>query len=317
MTCRTLIAPALFWCAAAAAAPISMNEAALARGFALPALGQPDVIQRGRTADQVDLDLINEFYLGDNAHEMLVLDGEAARLGFRLRYGVAQDWEVGLALPYYIVGGGFLDSTIETWHRWFSLPNANRNLRPHNQFDYHYERDGETLLDAHNSANGIGDLRLQAGRALLDGVVARAELKLPTGSASHLMGNRAVGGALWVDAAIPFPEDSRFAGFVSGGVSYTARGDILADQQKNFVPFAGLGLSARLIGSFGAEAQIDVHGSLYRDSELQPLHNIGAPLSFGVFYAKPGQPRIDLLIQEDTSVYVSPDFVLNLSLSMP
>ncbi|HZP11732.1 MAG TPA: DUF3187 family protein [Nevskiaceae bacterium] len=294
-----------------------MNEAALARGFALPALGQPDILERGHFAKQVDLDLINEFFLGDNAHETLILDGEAARLGFRLRYGVAQDWEVGLALPYYIVGGGFLDSTIETWHRWFSLPNANRDQRPHNQLDYRYERDGETLLDAHSSANGIGDLRLQAGRALLDGVVARAELKLPTGSASHLMGNRAVGAALWVDAAIPFPEDSRFGGFVSGGLSYTARGDILEDQQKTFVPFAGLGLSARLIGNFGAEAQIDVHGALYRDSELQPLHNIGAPVSFGVFYAPARSPRIDLLIQEDASVYVSPDFVLNLSLSMP
>jgi hypothetical protein len=83
------------------------------------------------------------------------------------------------------------------------------------------------------------------------------------------------------------------------------------------VPFAGLGLSARLIGNFGAQARIDVHGRLYGDSELQPLTNVGAPVSFGVFYAPAHRARIDLLVQEDASVYVSPDFVINLSVSMP
>jgi len=312
-----LAAAALVACGNAAAAPIAMNEAAIARGFALPALGDGPLPDRGRLTQQFDLDFINEFFLGNSSRDSLETDGEAERLAWRGRYGIAPRWEVGLTVPFYFTSGGFLDSTIESWHHFFGLPNANRADRPDRQIVYRYTRDGVTLLDVHDSAEGIGDLRLQAGYAASDLIVIRTQLKLPTGSSSHLLGNGAVGGATWVDFTMPFPAGSRFSGFASAGLSYNATGDVLAPLQRHVIPFGAVGLSCRLFGELSAAVQYAIHGKLYENSTLAPLDSIGAPLSFGLDYRFTNQMRLEALIQEDSSVYASPDFVLHFALTVP
>lgn len=302
---------------AAVAAPISLNEAALARGFALPSLGQLPVPERGHLAQQFELDLVNEFFLDANQQESLETDGETTRLAWRGVYGVAPGWEVGMTIPLYFASGGFLDSSIEGWHRFFNLPNSNRADRPHNQVTYRYTRGEQTLLDVQDSANGFGDVRLQAGRALGETIALRAQLKLPTGSAAHLLGNSAWGTAVWVDYALPFDIGSRFDGFVSAGLGYTGTGDVLPQLQRHFVPFGAAGLSCRLFGAMGASLQYGVHGGLYRNSEMAPLKRLGAPLSFGLNYRLSPQTELEVLVQEDSSIYTSPDFVLHFALAMP
>jgi len=301
---------------AAQAAPISMNESALARGFALPALGELSIPEPGQYSRQFDLDLVNEFFLGQNPSEQMEVDGETVRLAWHFLYGMAPGWNVGVTLPYYIVGGGFMDSSIEGWHRAFGLPNANREARPHNQINYNYTRNGQTLLDAHSSGQGIGDVRVEGGHALTEGLALRAQLKLPTGRAGLLLGNKAYGGALWIDYALPFDIASRFEGYASAGVDYTGKGDVLPELQRNFVPFGGVGLSCRLFSNLAAEVQFAVHGPLYKDSDLAPLKRLGSPLSFGVNYKFSPQIELDVLMQEDTSVYASPDFVLHFAVAM-
>ncbi len=302
---------------AAVAAPISLNEGALARGFALPAMGQLSVPEPGHLAQQFELDLINEFFLDANQHESLEVDGEAARLAWRGTYGLAPGWAVGLTVPLYLSSGGILDGSIEGWHRFFNLPNSNRADRAHNQVTYHYQRGERTLLDVQDSGAGIGDVRVEAGRALGETVALRAQLKVPTGSAAHLLGNGAWGSAVWLDVALPFDIGSRFDGFVSAGLSYTGKGDVLPQLQRNLVPFGAVGLSCRLFGALGASLQYGVHGGLYRDSEMAPLKRLGAPLSFGLNYRLSPQTQIEVLVQEDSSIYASPDFVLHFALAMP
>ena len=112
------------------------------------------------------------------------------------------------------------------------------------------------------------------------------------------------------DGTLPLSEESAHGVAARIGAKAVLVGDV-APLGSGYV------LSARLIGNFGAQAEIDVHGRLYGNSELQPLTNIGAPVSFGVFYAPAHRARIDLRVQEDASVYVSPDFVLNLTVATP
>jgi hypothetical protein len=321
MSTRFLMVPPLLIAAflapaAAQAAAITGNEAALARGFALPALGELDLPDPGRFAQQLDLDLINEFVLIEAPGEFIELDGETKRLGWRLRYGAGNGWELGLTLPYYFQGGGSLDSGIENWHDFFGLPNGNREQRPRNQNRYRYVRDEQTLLDVNDAGDGFGDLRLQAGHALVEGAVLRAQLKLPTGDAGRLTGNEAVGAALWVDTTLSFATGSRWEGYASAGLSYNADGEVLADLQRNYLPFAGLGLSVMLLPSLSAVAQVAVHGPLYRDSELDALDAVGVPISFGFSYRLTPETELELLVQEDASVYASPDFVLHLGLAL-
>jgi hypothetical protein len=300
----------------AAAAPIALNEEGLARGFALPAMGQLSLAEPGHLAQQFDLDLINEFFLGTSSREYLETDAEAQRLAWRGSYGIAPGWEVGLNVPLYFTNGGFLDGSIEGWHRFFGLPNANRADRAHNRIIYKYVRDGRTLLDIQDSATGIGDVRLQAGRALSEYAALRAQIKLPTGSSSKLLGNGAWGAATWIDLALPFDVASRLDGFLSAGLSYTGTGDVLSEVQKNFVPFGAAGLSCRLFAELSAVAQFGIHGPLYEESNMAPLERIGAPLSFGLNYRFSPQTELEVLIQEDSSIYASPDFVLHFALSL-
>jgi hypothetical protein len=301
---------------AAHASPIPLNDAALARGFALPALGQPGIAEPGRLAQQFGLDLVNEFFLGQAQNEQLEIDGEAMRFAWRGHYGIAPGWDIGMTVPFYIAGGGFLDGSIEGWHRFFNLPNANRSDRGHNRFRYQYDRNGQTLLEVSDSGSGLGDVRLEAGRAIGEWLALRAQVKLPTGSVSHLLGNKAWGGALWADFPFPFATGSRFDGFLSAGLSYTAEGDVLPQLQKQFVPFAAVGLEYRLLGNLGAAVQFAVHGALYENTDFAPLARMGAPLSFGLNYRLSPGTKIEVLIQEDAAIYASPDFVLHFAVSM-
>jgi hypothetical protein len=82
------------------------------------------------------------------------------------------------------------------------------------------------------------------------------------------------------------------------------------------IPFGAVGLSCRLFGQLGAALQYAIHGTLYEDSQLAPLDSIGAPLSFGLDYRFANGMRLDALVQEDSSVYASPDFVLHFALTM-
>lgn len=300
----------------AAGAPLAFNEAALARGFALPALGRMALAEPAALEQQLGLALINEFALFDLGTEFLEADGETVRIAWHAAWGVAPGWEVGVTVPFYFQGGGFMDSPIENWHEWFGLPNANRHLRAHDRYRYVYRRDAATLLDLPEGRDGVGDLRVEAARVIIEGTALRAQLKLPTGDAAKLTGNDAGGGALWLDWALPIDAVSRWQGYLSGGLSYTADGDVLAPLQKNFVAFGGAGLSVDLFSRLAALVQAGVHGPLYENSAVSALTKTAVPLAFGFSWGLTPTTTLDFLIQEDAATYASPDFVLHLGLAM-
>lgn len=290
----------------------TFNQSSLARFAALPGLGQGAVVPENESINSVTLDWTNEFFVRSTAREDLTLDGESERLALRYRAGLAPVFgralEWSLEVPLLFTGGGVMDSGIESWHSVFGLPNANRDDLPQDRYRIRYVRDGVTLLDLDKGSSGLADVRLGLGLALSQRWTLRGLVQLPTGDKDELSGGH-TGGALWLDYSLPLTESRRAALLLSGGVSATTTDGPLADLQQPVVGLAGAVLIVPIYGALDGVVQVNAHSKLYKDSALDPLSRVGAPLAFGL--RLPYKRLVfDLAVLEDPSVNASPDFGL-------
>jgi len=316
---RRLVLLALALCPLLARAddPPPLEMGALARGFALPALGRPQVLNGGALQQRVYLNDTNEYTARSNSHEAIIIDGEATQLSYDLRYGFAPRWEADLFVPVLSQGGGILDGLIEGWHKTWGLPNGGRDQAPKNRYLYQYTRDGKLLLNVNQGSINLGDVRIGAGYRLLDNLAARVMLQLPTADASHLSGSGEVGGAAWLDGGLPL------GGFFdwltlygSLGYSYTATGEILHDQQKNGLAFGAAGLGLRFTPNWDAKLQVYFHAAPYKDSALAALDHVAAPLTVSTSYRITPKTAVSLGFQEKANIFASPDFGIFLGVAL-
>lgn len=297
------------------------NTGALARGFALPALGQP-VLQGGRQQTGALLDFTSEFVTEGFSRtgtcpvssECITLDGETARLLLSHRRGLGAGWDFSLEIPLLSQGGGFLDGWIEEWHGWFGLPNGGRETAPRDRYQYRYVRNGVERLNVTEPYSGFGDITLGIGRRMGDSVALRGMVKLPTGDEARLGGGNA-GAALWLDAVLPLPDG--FQGFVAGGVSVNARGEVLPDMQNREVVFGGIGLTTPFpfTGRVRILAQVYGHSRLYDGGGVSVFSRAGVPLTLGLQVRTGPASRFEFGFLEDLAVNASPDFTAYLSLT--
>ena len=286
---------------------------ALARNFALPALGQHQVNQPGKAGYALELDLTNEYVAKTTATESILLDGETARLGLRYDGVLAPDWDWNAELPLYLLGGGFMDSFINGYHDATGLPDGGRSQARDDQYRYRYTRGGAVLLDASHSGTFFGDMTFGIGYQLLPQIALRAQVKLPTGEAADLTGGN-TGGAFWADAALPFAEASAWSGYASLGVSVNERGGVLSALQEKTLFFGGAGIRWRVNPSFSFYSEVAARSALYTGSALDPLDGVGIPALFGVSYHISPAHSLDIAFQEDLNPGASPDFGLRFAL---
>lgn len=289
--------------------PVEMG--ALARGFALPALGRPQVLQTGALQQRIYLNDTNEYTARSNADESILIDGEVTQLSYDLRYGFAPRWEADAFVPVLAQGGGILDGLIQGWHKTWGLPNGGRGQAPSNHYHYRYTRDGQPVLDVSQGSINLGDLRVGAGYRLADNLSARVMVQLPTGDASHLAGSGEFGGAAWLDGGLPLGGFFNWLTlYGSAGYSYTATGETLHDQQKNGLAFGAAGLGIRLTQNWDAKLQIYVHEAPYKNSALAALDHVAAPLTVSTSYRFTPHTAATLGFQEKANIFASPDFGL-------
>lgn len=306
--CAALLGAAALPVAASTVFPVS-NQATLARSAALPTLGETGVPDAGHEVWRLSLDWTNEYDAATANGEALTLDGETQRIGFGWRRGFAGGWSLEAELPVLVTGGGVLDSTIESWHQFWGLPNGGRENAPQNRYLFQYQRNGQTLLGVDQGTTGLGDAQLGASLALNPALALHAMAKLPTGSASKLTGGNA-GGAVWADYD-PFSGSRRWFGFVSGGGSYNAHNGPLGAQQHAAVGLAGAGVGFRLTPPFALLMQVYGHTPLYKDSSIDALRRGGLQLAFGAGYQLTPSLALTLGFQEDPIVASSPDFSIH------
>lgn len=289
------------------------NSGALARSFALPALGDAAVLAPGRAQTEMVLDVTNEYIReGLCPDECLVLDGETTRLRFVHRRGLGPGWDLRVEVSLLDEGGGFLDGWIQDWHRVFGLPNGGREQVADDQYLYQYQRGGVTEFQDAEPGEGLGDTVVTLGRALGEAGALRGAVKLATADDS-LVGGGNTGGALWLDLALPVP--AGWDGYFAAGASWNERGDVLPRQQQERVYFGGVGLLVPFTRRTRLHLQTQAHSALYQDSRISGLARRGVPLTLGLqFRPGPRAGAVELGFQEDLSVGGSPDFAAYLAI---
>jgi hypothetical protein len=299
----------------------SFNQSPLVQIYGLPALGGARVLGRDESNLAMHLQIANNYTGAANRTETLSLDGETHRLSLAWRQGLGHGAEWGFELPYLTHDGGFLDSTIEHWHKIFGLPNGGRENAPRNLIDYRYARNGVDLIRVDRAVSGVGDVRLSAAKQLATpeasggGFLAlRASLKLPTGDGAELLGSGSTDLALWLSAASARPPDA-WNLYGGGGVLMMSKGDVLPLQQRNQAVFGSLGVSRRFFPGITANVQLDAHSPFYDGTGFRQMSAYAAQGLLGINWEFTPRRYFEFSVAEDVIVNTSPDVVFNLSLA--
>ena len=281
--------------------------------FGLPAFQTPELAAPGQLEVGFNVDIVNDMEEADRGGEVLTIDSESTILNLSLRRGFGERFEFGLDVPYLSYDSGSLDSVIYDFHDLVGLSNSTRD-GPEDQFRIYYERQGQLYVDIPSSVSGIGDVQLSAAMAF-DKWTLRAGVKLPTGDPDKLTGSGATDvslGAYGAGRTLLFNRELTYTGFL--GVLALGQGEVLADRQRDFVPYGGAALRWSATERFSLATQWYVQGSYY-DVHLDELGGTTVQLAFGGDYHFPKQKLLlRLAIAEDVAAAAAPDFALHLSI---
>jgi hypothetical protein len=298
----------------------SFNQSPLIQIYGLPSLGLAWALPQGESSLALHVQIANNYANEQNSSDSVHLDGESHRFTLAWSQGLAGGMDWGIELPYLTESGGFLDGTIENFHDTFHLPQGGRTDVPRNQINYRYTRNGENLIDLNHSVNGIGDIRLLAGKQIdldnnntsaIRSLALRASLKLPTGNSNDLLGSGSTDLALWVSTVTAFAPFS-WNIYGGGGILLMTQGDVLPQQQRTVVGFGSLGIS-RKFGSLALNLQVDVQSPFYNDSHLAPLGTYPAQGLAGLIWEVSPRRYVEFSVSEDVVPNTSPDVTFNLS----
>ncbi len=300
----------------------TQNQSPVIQIFGLPSIGEPSLVPARKTDLRLIVDLTNHFIEDENQRESIVLDGQNTRISLDARYGISKNFEVGLVIPYLFEGGGFTDNFIDWYHNTFGFAAGGRDQAPTNRLLYQYQKDGQVLLKVNEPSHGIGDIQLMGGFQLFQSatkpsraVSLRTSLKLPTGDSQQLHGSGSTDLSLWITAGEEFRSGiGPFGLFGAGGIMGMTDGDVLKNQQRNWVGFGVLGLGWSPARWIAFKIQANGHTSFYRDSGLEELNAGSVQLTIGGTLSFSKNINLDLGVTEDPLNRASPDVVFHLAL---
>lgn len=252
----------------------------------------------------------------------LFVDAEVLRLAVDLDWRVSYRWQFGAEIPLIIQTGGFLDSTIEGFHRLFRLSNGGREETPRNDYGVFVTRLGRFRV-AHDRAPPIrfGDLVLRVKSPLFSGrgrwpvVSLHGAIKLPTGRFKHLTGSGGV--------------DTQVALFVLKSAGRTLAFHYNAAYTFLGQPSGHYGFPVRSIAShmlaieylatsrLSVITQILANTSLFPKGRLGPLDRTAYEINAGIKYALTPATLFEISLIENLSQYQNtPDIGLQAGVSV-
>jgi hypothetical protein len=241
------------------------------------------------------------------------LDMEISELNFRYKRIIKDAVEFDVDLPVLIIGAGFMDGFLESYHDTFGLPDYGRSERPKNEFLYVVRKDGRLIVEGRTGIS-LGDIRLALKKPLItsDGFALsiKGDLELPVGNAKEGYGNGSLdtGLSLLIDKKIT----DRIITYVNFGAVFP--GDVRGHEKldlKNFYS-GGLGIEAYAGDNLSFLLQLQGQSSIYPQTDLLAVDRDSYLLIIGGRY-KSGKSNYDLSLTEDINASGAPDFILNLT----
>lgn len=320
------LVPLLFFSASAHAAriePLSIvNTSPVILVHSRPAASSAAITPKDDLETSFIYEISSHFNQESSSKETVIFDGETTRLELSVKKGLGRDTDLELRVPFYDHDGGSLDGFIEDWHDLFGLPQNHRDDVAHNRLLYFYRYQGETRLLFQEPASGMGDVQLIFTRELLDtanegleNLSLKLAVKLPTGDASKLTGSESLSVSAWLTGDRQtswFDVPGRT--YASLGVMVLEEGEVLSQQQNNFVAFGSLGTGIVVNEMVSLQTQLDASTPFYDDSDFEDISGFTLQLTLGGNLRFGDGLSLDLGVVEDLSVHASPDVILHMNL---
>ena len=286
------------------------DENPLIRGFYLP------LPSDGRLSDGADfsatLSISNTLNVENREPESLLVDGESHTLRLSYEDALYESWRFRFTLPIINDSGGFLDSAIDHWHRWFGFNPGNRPFYPINQLVYSYS--GRSSIDLTQSQTSLGDIASELGFYPIDDdhrtVSLWGGLEAPTGSVAKLTGDGAWDGALWAHGAWRWPQWQIAAEL---GLAQPFGDEIFAGAAHRTSLFARFAATRALSSAWSLRAQLDGQTGRVEDSSLRFL-GPSLQLTVGAVRRLGARWRIEFGFAEDAAVNTAPDITFFLGI---
>ncbi len=210
------------------------NERPLQAAFLFARPQAPDVLGRGQRKLGLQLDVANDLLIprASPAGARVEEDFETQKLRLGYARGLGSKAEVEFETRLLARNGGILDGLLESYHRLLGLPGVGldnprgRSAIPNGRSVFFF-RDAQGNGINEGSAFGLGDSVVTLKRQLAGGrvpVAARVLLKIPTASASRVLGSGAFDAGLSLDARLPISNRLAFSAGV--GAFAWGRSDI-------------------------------------------------------------------------------------------
>ena len=282
----------------------------------LPSQRAADTVAGGANTFALHSSIASHYVADGEGLENLNFDGETVRLALEWRYGLADDWELMLEVPWLDHSGGQLDSLIDNWHDFWGMSDGGRSQVPRDILEYRYSTPEAGFL-LEDDASGLGDISLSLNHVFYRDDNSAASLalgyKFATGDEDDFLGS---GSDDWFTAA-------RFSGdhladlplTWHGQIGYLRAGDadVLAARQEQNLWFLGVGVDWQVAQRWSLLAQLDAHAAPV-DSAIAALGDDAVWLTVGARWRFARQWALDFSVIEDVRVETAPDVTFQASL---
>ena len=280
----------------------------------MPAPTSATLLQPGQISSTWSLNITNTINIDVTDNEFLFIDGEIYQADLYLDYGLNEDWNLRVDIPFIAYSGGSLDQAIEDYHELLGFRRGERPNFPRDQLQFLYSRDGLLELNLTENQSGVGDIQLAAGNQLFEGentLSIWSGIKLPTGDSDSLTGSGAISMSAWLSGERRTSDALKL--YAIGGLLYMNEGDVLSELQEDIVLFGNFGFHWQYWENVAIQAQVDWHTNFYTDTGARLLGDV-SQITFGAKFTLSPRVYFDFAVAEDIKVDASPDVNFNLAL---
>jgi hypothetical protein len=286
------------------------DENPLLRGFYLPLAS--DSRRDAGAVFAATFSIANTLNVEKTSAEALLVDGESDTLRLSYENSWSERWRYRFTVPVIHDSGGFLDWTIDSWHRLFGFTRGYRPDYPKRQLVYAYT--GRGTIDLRRSNTSLGDISGDVGWYAMDSAQRTVSfwggIKAPTGSVANLTSDGAWDTAVWGHAA------RRWAHWQLAGELGLAQpfGDQLFDGSAHRTSAFARGAVSRDLGSaWSLRAQLDGQTSRVKGTDLRFL-GPSLQLTLGAVRRLARHWRLEMGFAEDAAVNTAPDITFFLGI---
>ena len=284
----------------------------------------------GRWPDNSDRQLDVSFNIANHSifrrceEEFLLVDGETYRLQMRFQKRLHDRIKLGVSVPWISHSGGFLDSTIDTWHEITGLREGIRPERPQDELRYSYGRETFEIFGLDDSESGLGDTQVALAITLRRAEVTTSRAwplrlpltlllnaELPTGDLDRLTGNDHTDYAAGLRVSAP-QATSRLQWWADAGIAWPGDVDIAGLPPKDQVFYFDLAFSWRWLRNLDLILDVAGNSPLYR-SEIKSLGDPAMQIAAGFAWHRADGSTIRVGFYEDLRAESASDFGLEVA----